>query len=299
MARSSEYLANWMLAMGGLLVVACSGSSSLGGGGGEAAVGGASLDTGGSSAIVGVGGVSNGGQLSATGGAVSSGGSVGVAGGSAGTGGSTSVYQPCAGKSCGSVCTACAPNDPNCVETADIKHCNPAGQCASGSFLCVALATGGSPSTGGAPATGGTKSVGGSSAVTCGTATCGAGEYCCNASCSLCTPLNVGCIQSVCTGTGGSPSTGGASGAGGATSIAGLHSSCVNNTCPAGSGLTPVTYYGVAGTSGPQFCNCEIPCGTSATTSATCPGNMRCISIHDGPGDVCVFTDASGNAIWP
>jgi hypothetical protein len=26
---------------------------------------------------------------------------------------------------------------------------------------------------------------------------------------------------------------------------------------------------------------------------------MICITISDGPGDVCAFTDASGIGIWP
>jgi len=158
-------------------------------------------------------------------------------------------------------------------------------------------------SIGGAPATGGKSSTGGKSASTggssgtstpCGSATCGSGEYCCNPSCSICAPLNGGgCITMACSGTGGRSSTGGASGTGGATSIAGLHSTCVNGTC-ANASLTPITFYGVAGTSGPQFCMCEIPC-----ISTACPTGMKCTSISDGPGSICAFTDAGGNAIWP
>lgn len=33
---------------------------------------------------------------------------------------------------------------------------------------------------------------------TCGTKTCGAGEYCCNASCGICAPLGGACIQIAC-----------------------------------------------------------------------------------------------------
>jgi hypothetical protein len=34
--------------------------------------------------------------------------------------------------------------------------------------------------------------------VTCGSNVCGAGEYCCNASCGICAPEGGGCIQMVC-----------------------------------------------------------------------------------------------------
>jgi|SRR5581483_3455930 len=34
--------------------------------------------------------------------------------------------------------------------------------------------------------------------VTCGTKTCGAGEYCCNASCGICAPEGYACIQIAC-----------------------------------------------------------------------------------------------------
>ena len=162
---------------------------------------------------------------------------------------------------------------------------------------------GGTTSTGGRSASssgGSVPGTAGGTSIACGSAVCGASEYCCNASCSLCAPTQGGgCITMVCSGTGGSSATGGASGAGGSTSIPGLHGSCVNGACPTGSGLTPVSYYGVAGTAGPLSCNCEIPCSTNATTSSACPTKMICITISDGPGDVCAFTDASGNGIWP
>lgn len=34
--------------------------------------------------------------------------------------------------------------------------------------------------------------------VTCGTKTCGAGQYCCNSSCGICAPFGSACIQIVC-----------------------------------------------------------------------------------------------------
>lgn len=44
-------------------------------------------------------------------------------------------------------------------------------------------------------------------------------------------------------------------------------------------------YYGIAGASGPKFVSCEIPCGGVKKTA--CPEDMRCVTIADGPGDVC------------
>jgi hypothetical protein len=158
-----------------------------------------------------------------------------------------------------------------------------------------AAGTGGASATGGSLATGGVAAAsGGSSAGTpCGSAVCGSSEYCCNASCSICATINGGgCVEMVCA-AGGSTSTGGAPGTGGASSITGLHGACVNGTC-ASTLLTPVTYYGMAGTAGPQYCSCEIPCSTT-----TCPATMKCGSIGDGPSNICMYTNASGATIWP
>jgi hypothetical protein len=44
-----------------------------------------------------------------------------------------------------------------------------------------------------------------------------------------------------------------------------------------------VPYYGIAGPRGPQFKSCEIRC--SAQTP--CEGGRRCITVADGPGQVC------------
>jgi len=47
-------------------------------------------------------------------------------------------YDPCAAKACGAACTACAPDDRSCLETAVVKACDPAGACvAQGSFTCA------------------------------------------------------------------------------------------------------------------------------------------------------------------
>jgi eight-cysteine-cluster-containing protein len=48
-------------------------------------------------------------------------------------------------------------------------------------------------------------------------------------------------------------------------------------------GLTCVEYYGVAGKRGPKFSSCEIPCGRGKT----CPDGQECVTIADGPGQVC------------
>ncbi len=38
-------------------------------------------------------------------------------------------YEPCSEKACGDACTACAPDDRDCVETAVVKACDPYGRC--------------------------------------------------------------------------------------------------------------------------------------------------------------------------
>lgn len=56
---------------------------------------------------------------------------------------------------------------------------------------------------------------------------------------------------------------------------------CPDDHCEAG--LTCVSYYGIAGASGPKFTSCEIPCAGGAA----CPQGQKCITIADGPGQVC------------
>lgn len=82
-----------------------------------------------------------------------------------------------------------------------------------------------------------------------------------------------------------SAGSGGASGQAGAASsepLAGLNAECVADACP--ENLTPVHFYGVAGTSGPQFCWCTIPCADNAKI---CPEGTTCTTLADGPGTVC------------
>lgn len=57
---------------------------------------------------------------------------------------------------------------------------------------------------------------------------------------------------------------------------------CHDGKCAAG--LTCVSYVGIAGPRGPTFTSCEIQCGL---TNKTCPPGQQCITIADGPGQVC------------
>jgi hypothetical protein len=51
-----------------------------------------------------------------------------------------------------------------------------------------------------------------------------------------------------------------------------------------GDGLTCVSYYGIAGARGPQFKTCETKCGKGG---GACPSGTKCVTIADGPGQVC------------
>lgn len=45
-----------------------------------------------------------------------------------------------------------------------------------------------------------------------------------------------------------------------------------------------VRYYGIAGPRGPQFSSCELRC---AGPAKACPTGARCVTVADGPGEVC------------
>jgi eight-cysteine-cluster-containing protein len=51
-----------------------------------------------------------------------------------------------------------------------------------------------------------------------------------------------------------------------------------------GPGLTCKRYRGIAGAAGPEFKTCEIPCSGKGST---CPAGQTCVTIADGPGQVC------------
>jgi hypothetical protein len=61
----------------------------------------------------------------------------------------------------------------------------------------------------------------------------------------------------------------------------------IGETCGAGDacgqGLTCVKYFGIAGPRGGEFKSCEIRC----QASAQCPAGHNCVTIADGPGQVC------------
>ena len=152
------------------------------------------------------------------------------------------------------------------------------------------------------------KASGGSSGATpsCADAQCVRAIECV-ASCagpvlqSGCCPCDAGTFdrQLECpASSGGTAGSGGGSGTGNTGSSAGgmdgqagaaptepatgLNASCVDDACP--DGLTPIHFYGVAGTAGPQFCWCTIPC---ADDPKVCPTGTSCTTISDGPGTVC------------
>lgn len=66
-------------------------------------------------------------------------------------------------------------------------------------------------------------------------------------------------------------------------STAGIGEECgANDACAAG--LVCVTYYGIAGPRGPEFKSCEVRCGGK---TKSCPSGTSCVTIADGPGQVC------------
>jgi hypothetical protein len=76
-------------------------------------------------------------------------------------------------------------------------------------------------------------------------------------------------------------SAGNGDGTGGTSSHPKQTEACPDGTCA--DGLTCVSYYGIAGTRGPKFTSCEIPC----KGGAACPNGQTCRTIADGPGQVC------------
>jgi hypothetical protein len=56
---------------------------------------------------------------------------------------------------------------------------------------------------------------------------------------------------------------------------------CADGQCAPG--LACLQYYGIAGPRGGLFTSCEIRCGATSD----CPEAQQCITIADGPGQVC------------
>ncbi len=50
-------------------------------------------------------------------------------------------------------------------------------------------------------------------------------------------------------------------------------------------GTVCLAYFGIAGSQGPEFKSCEIPC---LHPGASCPLGQSCVTIADGPGPVCI-----------
>ncbi|MBI5498383.1 MAG: hypothetical protein HY904_25500 [Deltaproteobacteria bacterium] len=68
----------------------------------------------------------------------------------------------------------------------------------------------------------------------------------------------------------------------GGTGLPGMGESCsANSQCAPG--LECVSYYGIAGPSGPQFHSCEKRC----SSAGDCGTGETCVTIADGPGQVC------------
>ncbi len=110
-----------------LLVLSACESSVDSGDGGSTNLGGAGAAT-----VGGGGSVADGG-----GGSSAGGGSAGNPSFGGGGSGGASNYEACADKACGDPCTLCAPNDPDCAETAVEKYCTgPGGECSSAFPAC-------------------------------------------------------------------------------------------------------------------------------------------------------------------
>ena len=59
---------------------------------------------------------------------------------------------------------------------------------------------------------------------------------------------------------------------------------CSGQNTLCASGTVCLAYFGIAGPQGPEFKSCEIPC---SHPGATCPLGQSCVTIADGPGQVC------------
>lgn len=94
------------------------------------------------------------------------------------------------------------------------------------------------------------------------------------------------CQRAAGSGSAVEPPPGPGSGSGSGSGSSAGASPKQGQTCPAGTcaaGLECVEYYGIAGPRGPKFTSCEIRCGGGKP----CPSGQRCITIADGPGQVC------------
>lgn len=79
--------------------------------------------------------------------------------------------------------------------------------------------------------------------------------------------------------TGGTPSTTPPPANDGTAAQAGKLMRCGKETCKPGQVCKE--YYGIAGPSGPKFQSCEWTC------KGGCPKGTKCVTVADGPGEVC------------
>lgn len=69
-----------------------------------------------------------------------------------------------------------------------------------------------------------------------------------------------------------------------------LNTPCADEGEPCKAGLTPITYHGLVSENGPEHCSCSLPC-TDDDPLAPCPEGSECMTIADGPGQVCVKSE--------
>ncbi len=191
-------------------------------------------------------------------------------------------YDPCAGSSCGDVCSICPPDDEDCIETAEIKACNEAGQCVSDNgALCDDPGDGSQ----------------------CADAECGT-------PCTECGIDELDCTEPseghVCNGAG--------------TCIVEVENTCewldpcggqacgaTCSTCPPGEACPAVEQYcDSEGTCSSEFPTCEDPCAglSCGEPCSTCPPGKDCPAIAeacnpagecvDDTGDLCVYEPCDG-----
>ena len=103
--------------------------------------------------------------------------------------------------------------------------------------------------------------------------------------------LLLGCHKQVRPGSGNPPPPGGGSDTQG--SLPRQAQPCASGRCA--SGLTCLEFFGIAGPSGPKFTSCEIRCGADGE----CAGGQKCITIADGPGEVCRPVSEASAAVPP
>jgi len=145
--------------------------------------------------------------------------------------------------------------------------------------------------------------------VACGSAICGAGEYCCNPSCGLCAPLGGSCIEIACLGDGGAPLCGASTCAASETCCPGCgpddgicvppRSPCPAFDCPPPPPLWTDCASALAGGSPGDACfgafSCTIESGSCCALTASCTDGVLALGRTCIPECFdCVAQDARG-----